>query len=164
MPGLEPLAELQIVLIFAPDESVDIDMAADAILGKGGLEQLVVGHVLEAGLAAPIDARDGDALGEDVLAQLTGHGTGAGLLDFGQIHIQRVVEEGKELVLRNEVCGIHHSNGGIWSRPHDDCVSFAGCVGVGLLQVFSWWQNDQRKNVEPGKQIRKCRNANSRDV
>lgn len=131
MPGLEPLAELQIVLILAPDESVDIDMTADAILRKGGLEQLVVGHVFEAGLAAPIDARDGNALGEDVFAQLTGHGTGAGLLDFGQIHIQRVVEEGKELVLRNEVGRIHHSNGGIGSRPHDDLLRVF-CVGVGV--------------------------------
>ena len=142
MPGLEPLAELEVVLVLAPDEPVDIDMTADAVLGKGGLEQLVVGHVFEAGLAAPIDAGDGNALGEDVLAQLTGHGTGAGLLDFGQIHIQRVVEEGKELVLRNKVGRIHHSDGGVGSCPHDDllaacvwrlafvfaCVGFIGCA------------------------------------
>lgn len=123
MPSLEPLAELEIVLILAPDQPVDIDVTADAILRKGRLEQLVVGHVLEAGLAAPVDARDRDALREDVLAQLAGHGAGAGLLDLGQVHVERVVEEGQELVLRNEVGGIHHPDGGIGRRPHGDAMA-----------------------------------------
>ena len=123
MPRLEPLAELEVDLELALDELVDVEVAPDAVLGEGGLEELVVGHVLEAGLAGPVDAGDGDRPGEDVLAQLAGDGTGAGLLDLGQIHVERGVEEGQELVLGDEVGRVHEPDARIGTTHDDDAIT-----------------------------------------
>lgn len=121
------MAELKIDLELPLDELVDVEVAPDAVLGEGGLQKLIIGNVLEAGLAGPIDPRNGDALREDALAQLTGDGTGAGLFDFGKVHVEGVVEEGKELVLGDKVGRVHYSNARIGSRSHGCAFTLRFC-------------------------------------
>ena len=86
-------------------------------------------NVLKARLASPVDLGNGDRLGEDVLEQLTGYGTGAGLLDLCQRQVEGGVEEIEQLLLADEVGGVHHADG---------CVGVASAHGGGSAGRWKW--------------------------
>lgn len=94
---LEPLQKLQVVLVLALDQLLDLDVLEDAQFGEALLEDLEVGDELVVELSLPVYLSQWDFVGVEDVDQLAVDRTGAQLLDLGEVGLEEVVHPAQQL-------------------------------------------------------------------
>ncbi len=87
----DPLAELQVVLVFSFDKLSDIDVAFDAILVECCLQDLIVLHEFMFVLCLPLNSAVGEASRIQAIHYAAVNGRCGALLNFGDPKLQRLL-------------------------------------------------------------------------
>jgi len=83
--GLEPLHELEVVLLLGLDEFVHVDLALDAVLEEQALQNLLVLNLLLLLVGAPFHLRHGHLVRLHDVKHLARHMARGGLFNFGNV-------------------------------------------------------------------------------
>lgn len=94
---LEPLQKLQVVLVLALDQLLDLDVLEDAQFGEALLEDLEVGDELVVELGLPVYLSQWDLVGIEDVDELAVDRTRAQLLDLGEVGLEEVVHPAQQL-------------------------------------------------------------------
>jgi len=84
---LDPLQELQVVLVLRPDQLIDVDISLNSIPLEGCLQNLVVRNKLVLALGHPVDLPHGDSARVASIDDLAIDGARSALLDFVDVHL-----------------------------------------------------------------------------
>ena len=105
---LEPLHELEVVLVPPFDQAVHVDVLLNAQLHETRLENLVVRHVLETLLRTPVHLMHGHLAGIHDVQQHAGDASEGGVFDLGDAQLTGLVDPLHDLLPPHEEGSIHH--------------------------------------------------------
>lgn len=106
---LEPLDELEIVLVLRLGEFFNLDVLLDVALLEGLLQNLEVLDKLPLVARAPVYFAYLDPAWEHGVEDLAVHSPRAELLDLYQVQVQETVGPVEQIRLRNEEGSLHHA-------------------------------------------------------
>lgn len=105
---LEPLDELQVVLVFALRQLLDLDVLLDVALLERLLQNLEVLDELPLVLGPPVDLRDLDLAWEHRVEHLAVHCARPQLLDSAHVQLQQSIHPVQQIALWHEEGALHH--------------------------------------------------------
>jgi hypothetical protein len=88
--GLEPLAELEIILVLCLSELPNLDVTLDAVLVEGVLEEFVVIDKFVFVFGVPLDLTDGEGAGVEAVHDGAVDGSGGALFNLAEVELQKV--------------------------------------------------------------------------
>ena len=88
--GLDPLAELQVVLVLGVFQFANVNMALDAVLVKSSLQNLVVLDKFVLVLCLPLDTAKGERVGVQAVHNCAVNRTSSALFNLLHTQLQRV--------------------------------------------------------------------------
>jgi hypothetical protein len=106
----DPLAKLEVILIFGFYELVDLNMPLDPILIKRVLQNLIVLNVFIIKLSAPLDFCKIEATWVDRIHNLAVNRSSGALLDFSKLDVHELVHPLQYNALTDKEGTLHHSD------------------------------------------------------
>jgi hypothetical protein len=105
---LEPLRELEVVLVPGPGQELDLDVFADAALLEAGLEQFEIRQKLPLVASPPVDLAHPEFMREKHVKHLAIDSPSAQLLDPLQLQPQQPIQPAQDVPLRHEERPLHY--------------------------------------------------------